>query len=99
MFDFLPILGGQKVVVSDSTEGWCYCSYLYNYYNYSRNNTLNVLKFPFFAGIGSGSRPKDRVTFWITLVHRKQKGDQNWVLSLKAVTALQPLKDDHPGIL
>ncbi len=65
---------------------------------------LNVLKFPFFAislkeGIGSGNRPKDRVTFWITPVHKKQKGDQNWVLSPKAITALQPLKDDHPGIL
>ncbi len=23
MFYFLPILGGQKVAVSDSVEGWC----------------------------------------------------------------------------
>jgi len=23
MFYFLPILGGQKIVVSDSAEGWC----------------------------------------------------------------------------
>jgi hypothetical protein len=41
------------------------------------------------------------VTFWITPVHRKQKGTKGGpklVLSPKAVTALRPLKDDdHNG--
>jgi hypothetical protein len=32
------------------------------------------LRIPLKEGIGSGSRPKDKVTFWITSVHRKQKG-------------------------
>jgi hypothetical protein len=45
---------------------------------------------PLKEGIGSGSRPKDRVTFRITPVHRKQKGDQNWFCHLKPSLHFDP---------
>jgi hypothetical protein len=45
---------------------------------------------PLKEGIGSGSRPKDRVTFRITPVHRKQKGDQNWFCHLKPSPHFDP---------
>jgi hypothetical protein len=45
---------------------------------------------PLKEGIGSGSRPKDRVTFRITPVHRKQKGDQNRFCHLKPSLHFDP---------
>jgi len=50
MFYFLPILGGQKVAMSDSVKGWCYYSYLYNYYNYFWTLCIKCIKNSLLCG-------------------------------------------------
>jgi len=91
MFYFLPIFGGQKVALSDSAEGWCAAPGLF-----PSHYPLMYVLFPSHflggqkEGIGSGSRPKNKVTFWITPIHRKQKGDQNWFCHLKPSLHFDP---------